>query len=206
MHGYTRDESERRAYASLEMVGLDQDVVDRKIQSYSKGMRQKVKVAQSIVHEPELLILDEPLAGTDPVGRKTLIGLINELAEQGIHSIVSSHVLYEIERLTNQVVLISAGQTLATGDFHEIRNLIDKHPHMVNITTSGARELGIALLELENVAAATVIDDQHLSVKTRAPDSFYDQLPKIIVDGGYEVREMFSPDDNLQAVFRYLVK
>ena len=206
MQGCTKNESERRAYASLKIVGLGKEVIDRKIRSYSKGMRQKVKVAQAIIYEPELLILDEPLAGTDPVGRKILIDLIKELAKQGIHSIVSSHVLYEIERLTNQVVLISAGQILATGDFHEIRKLIDKHPHAVNITTPDARKLGIALMELENVVAATVMDDQRLMVKTRAPDSFYDQLPGIIVDGGYEVREMFSPDNNLQAVFRYLVK
>ncbi|MEA2053945.1 MAG: ABC transporter ATP-binding protein [Candidatus Thermoplasmatota archaeon] len=206
MHGYGHNESEKKAYKSLETVGLNSRDMERKIKGYSKGMRQKVKVAQSIIHDPELLILDEPLAGTDPVGRKTIIELIRELANGGIHAIVSSHVLYEIEKLTEQVVLINAGQTLATGNIHEIRKLIDRHPHMVNLTTDNARKLGKELMEEESVVSARIIDEQHLSIKTREPDAFYQLLPEIIVKGKHEVNEIFSPDDNLQAVFKYLVK
>lgn len=206
MHGYSHSESERRAEEALKMVGFSGRDMKRKIKGYSKGMRQKVKVAQSILHDPELLILDEPLAGTDPMGRKTIIELIREMAKNGIHSIVSSHVLYEIEKLTEQVVLINDGQTLAVGNIHEIRRLIDKHPHTVNITTNNARKLGMELMKREDVVSVTIIDENHLSVKTREPDTFYKTLPEIIVKKKYGVNEIFSPDDNLQAVFKYLVK
>ena len=206
MHGYSHSESERRAYESLEMVGLSKKDMERKIKGYSKGMKQKVKIAQSILHEPELLILDEPLAGTDPIGRKTIIELIREMAKNGIHSIVSSHVLYEIEKLTEQVVLINDGQTIAAGNIHEIRELIDKHPHTVNVTTSNARKLGMELMKKESVISVSIIDENHLSVKTHKPEVFYKTLPEIIVRKKYEVSEIYSPDDNLQAVFKYLVK
>lgn len=206
MHGYTRSESEKRAHESLELVGFSRKNAERKIKGYSKGMRQKVKVAQSILHEPELLILDEPLAGTDPMGRKTIIDLIRNMAKNGIHTIVSSHVLYEIERLTEQVVLINEGRTVAAGNIHEIRKLIDKHPHTVNITTNNARKLGMELMKKKSVISASIIDENHLSVKTHEPEIFYKMLPEIISRKSYEVSEVFSPDDNLQAVFRYLVK
>jgi len=206
MHGYTRSESEKRAHESLELVGFSKKNAERKIKGYSKGMRQKVKVAQSILHEPELLILDEPLAGTDPMGRKTIIDLIRNMAKNGIHTIVSSHVLYEIERLTEQVVLINEGRTVAAGNIHEIRKLIDKHPHTVNITTNNARKLGVELMKKKSVISASIIDENHLSVKTHEPETFYKMLPEIISGKSYEVSEVFSPDDNLQAVFRYLVK
>ncbi len=206
MHGYSRSESEKRAYESLETVGFSRKDAERKIGGYSKGMRQKVKIAQSILHEPELLILDESLAGTDPIGRKTIIELIRKMAKNGIHSLVSSHVLYEVEKLTEQVVLVNDGRTVAAGDIHEIRKLIDKHPHTVNITVNNARKLGMELMKKESIVSVSIIDENHLSVKTHEPEVFYKTLPEIIVKKKYEVSEIFSPDDNLQAIFRYLVK
>lgn len=206
MHGFKKDESNKRAREVLNIVGLNREDTQRKIKGYSKGMRQKVKVAQSFIHNPELLILDEPLAGTDPKGRRTLTELIKKMAAEGMHIIVSSHVLYEIEGLTDQVVLIDAGRALATGKIHEIRGLIDQHPHTVNITSNDARELGKTLMEEDIVMSVTMMDENHVAVKTREPDKFYQRMLDIVVNRGYEVYEMFSPDDNLEAVFRYLVK
>lgn len=206
MHGYDKGASEKRAYEALAMVGLSRKDAERKIKGYSKGMRQKVKMAQAIVHEPELLILDEPLAGTDPMSRKTIMDLIRAMAKNGVHSIISSHVLYEIERLTEQVVLINEGRAIAAGDIHEIRKLIDTHPHTVNMTAQHARKLAMDLMKQKSVIAVSIIDENHLSVKTHEPETFYKMLPEIIARKNYDVSEMFSPDDNLQAVFRYLVK
>ena len=206
MHGFQKSESTKRAREALKIVGLNRDDSQRKIKGYSKGMRQKVKVAQAFIHNPELLILDEPLAGTDPMGRKTLAELIKKMAAEGTHIIVSSHVLYEIEGLTDQVVLIDDGRALATGHIHEIRGLIDQHPHTVNIATNDARRLGKTLMEEEIVLSVTLMDESHVAVKTHQPDKFYQRMPDIVVNGSYEVYEMFSPDDNLEAVFRYLVK
>lgn len=206
MHGYEKSESEKMAYEVLKLVGMDSRDVERKVKGYSKGMRQKVKVAQSFIHNPEVLIMDEPLAGTDPLGRKTIIELIKKLADAKTHVIVSSHVLYEIERLTDQIVLINTGRALARGNIREIRGLIDQHPHTVSIATRNARELGKELMNEASVISVEISDEGHLSVKTHEPDVFYQRLPNIIVQNKFVVDEMFSPDDNLQAVFRYLVK
>ncbi len=204
MNGYGRDESKRMAREALSMVGLED--MDRKIKSYSKGMRQKVKVAQALAHDPELLILDEPLSGTDPVGRNTIINLIREMAGRGKNVVVSSHVLYEIERLTEQVVLIDRGRMLAEGNIHEIRGLIDQHPHTVLIKTKHAREMGRELLREGHVINIEFSREGNLLVKTRDPNKFYQELPKIVSINDFEVEEFMSPDDNLQAVFKYLVK
>jgi ABC-2 type transport system ATP-binding protein len=203
LSGYSRGEAERRALEGMKLVGLEADM-DRPLGGYSKGMRQRTKLAQALAHNPQLLILDEPLNGTDPIGRARMMEVIQGLPEQGVSVIVSSHILYEVERLTDRVVLINHGKAIASGLIREIRRLIDDHPHTVRIGTSAPRALAKELAAQDHVAEI-VFDGDMLTVRTRDPEAFYRELPGIIVGADISVTSMESPDDNLEAVFRYLV-
>ncbi len=204
LSGYSREEANRRARDALEVVDLEEDM-NRPLAGYSKGMRQRAKLAQSLAHEPDLLILDEPLNGTDPVGRARMIEVIRGLPDVGISAVVSSHILFEVERLTDRVVLINNGKAIASGQVQEIRGLIDEHPHTVLIRTSKPRELAQLLAPENHVAEISFNSDGSLVVRTRDPETFYAELPRIVIEAGLSVHSMESPDDNLEAVFRYLV-
>jgi len=180
---------------------------DKKIGAYSKGMRQRIKIAQALVHEPDLLFLDEPLNGMDAIGRRRTINLIKELNANGKTVIVSSHILYEIEAMTNNILLINHGRILAEGNVHEIRELIDEHPHNVYIRCDKPRLLASILINYEDVASVELdVEDSGIVIETVKPDDFYSRLPAIILENNIKVENIHSPDDNLQAVFQYLVK
>ncbi len=202
--GYSREEASRRAEEAMRLVHLEGDM-NRPLAGYSKGMRQRAKLAQALAHEPRLLILDEPLNGTDPVGRAQMIRVIRGLPERGISAVVSSHILFEVERLTDSVVLINHGKAIASGRIQEIRRLIDEHPHTVLLSTPRPRDLAQALAAEDHVAEIALNADSSLVVKTRDPERFYSELPRIVAEGRIPVHAMESPDDNLEAVFRYLV-
>ncbi len=204
LSGYSRKEADERGRDAMEVVGLKEEM-NRPLVGYSKGMRQRAKLAQSLAHEPELLILDEPLNGTDPVGRVRMIEVIRGLPEIDISAVVSSHILFEIERLTDSVVLINNGKAIASGRVQEIRGLIDEHPHTVLIRMAEPRELAQLLAPEDHVAEINFNADGSLVVRTRDPEKFYSELPRIVVEAGLSVQAMESPDDNLEAVFRYLV-
>src|SRR6185436_20261498 len=140
LNGAGEREAGELAHRALEMVDL-LDARGKKIAAYSKGMRQRVKLAQALVHDPELLILDEPLSGMDPLGRRKTMKMIREWAKQGKSILVSSHILHEIESITSNILLINNGRILAEGNVHEIRDLIDTHPHTVYIRAEHPREL-----------------------------------------------------------------
>ena len=206
LSGLARKQARSRAAEVLERLGLG-PVGGRRVETYSKGMRQRLKFAQALVHEPELLILDEPLAGMDPIGRRDLLALIRRLAESGTDIILASHVLHEVESVTSRILLINRGRILAEGDVHEIRALIDKHPHHVRIACDRPRELAKKLLEAGDVLGVSVEPDEAtLTVETTQPDDFYARLPGVLVEGDFDVRTIESPDDNLAAVFKYLVE
>jgi ABC-2 type transport system ATP-binding protein len=181
--------------------------LDRKIGGYSKGMKQRMKIAGTLLHNPGTLILDEPLSGTDPLVRKELIDLIKRLHKESGHDvIVSSHVLFEIERMTRDVVLIYKGRAVATVDISEIRDLIDKHPHNIVIEGDGVDRLAKALLdEGYTVSVAYNQDRKGVTVQVLRPDDFFNRLPTLIEGTGCSVTKMYSLDDNLEAIFRYLV-
>jgi ABC-2 type transport system ATP-binding protein len=167
-------------------------------------MRQRIKLAQCIAHDPELILLDEPLNGVDPVGRATLSALMRQLSATGHHLIVSSHVLYEVERLTEQIVMIAHGQAIAQGDLHRIRDLIDSRPHMVDLESPDPRGLARLLGAWDHVVSIEFTGPEKLRVLTRSPDAFYAALPALVVTEKLMVRSVHSADDNLDAVFRYL--
>ena len=190
---------------ALDLVDLT-SVADRKIAAYSKGMRQRVKLAQALAHDPELLILDEPLSGMDPLGRRKTIRMIKEWGREGRSVLVSSHILHEIESMTSSVLLINQGRILAEGNVHHIRSLIDTHPHTVSVMADEPRALARALLDGDDVISLK-FEPGGLIVQTARPDVFYARLTEMAASGAHgEVHEVMSPDDNLQAVFQYLVK
>jgi ABC-2 type transport system ATP-binding protein len=169
-------------------------------------MRQRVKLAQALAHDPDLLILDEPLAGMDPIARRKTIRLIREWGRSGKSVIVSSHVLHEIEAMTSNILLINQGRILAEGDVHQIRDLIDEHPHTVHIRAAQPRLLAREFLAANDVLSLR-FEEGAVVVQTAKPDEFYTRLTSLAASGALgEIGEVTSPDDNLQAVFEYLVK
>jgi len=194
-----------RAEQALEIVELVRDK-DRLIRAYSRGMRQRLKFAQAIAHDPEIIILDEPLNGMDPLGKRKLIRLIKDYRGKGKTVIVSSHVLPEIEALTQDIILIHQGKIFAKGDIHYIRDLIESHPHMVSVKCAEPRRLA-ALFLAENYVLKLHFgpDPKALLVETNNRDKFFSLLLSVLVKNRIEVEEIASPDDNLQAVFDYLV-
>jgi len=203
LDGYPRYEAEGRATRAIATVGLT-DVANRRLRGFSKGMRQRVKVAQALAHDPKLLLLDEPLNGLDPLSRVQLLELFERLAAAGHHLIVSPHVLYEVERLTEEIVMISNGRVLATGNVHRLRDALDAHPHTIALRTKDPRRLAERLTGWENVTSLEIEEPDRLIVRTRAPDTFYRDLPGLVLDSSIDVSEVSSPDDNLEAVFRFL--
>ncbi len=192
------------AAAALDRVRLA-EAADRRISGYSRGMRQRLKFAQALAHGPDLLVLDEPLTGCDPLIRMELIALIRGLPAEGRSVLVSSHVLHEVEALTRRIVLIHRGRLVAEGEIGEIRGLIDRHPHTVIVRTDRPRELAAALAREPEVVEIR-IGDGVLHARTPQPDAFYRKLPAIALERACAVREISSPDDSLEAVFRYLTE
>jgi ABC-2 type transport system ATP-binding protein len=205
LNGLDETQAANAAKAALDQVDL-MPAADKKIGAYSKGMRQRVKMAQALVHDPELLILDEPLSGMDPIMRRKTIRLIKEWARAGKSVLVSSHILHEIEAMTSNILLVHNGRILAEGNVHQIRDLIDEHPHTVYIKADDPRELARRFLADDNMLSLK-FDPGALIIQTAKPDLFYARLTELAASGeAGAVDEVTSPDDNLQAVFQYLVK
>ena len=205
LNGLGEQASLAAARAALERVDL-MDAANKKIGGYSKGMRQRVKLAQALAHDPELLILDEPLSGMDPIARRRTIRLIKDWAREGRSILVSSHILHEIEAMTSSILLINNGRILAEGDVHQIRELIDEHPHTVHVRAARPRDLAREFLTRDDVLSLK-LEQGAIVVETSKPDSFYRYLTELAADGrAGEITEVTSPDDNLQAVFKFLVK
>ena len=202
LEGAAADAAAQRALETVDLVAA----AGRKIGAYSKGMRQRLKLAQAIAHDPDLLVLDEPLAGLDPIGRRQVIRVIKDRGRAGRSVVVSSHVLHEIELMTSNILLLHNGKILAEGNVHQIRDLIDEHPHTVRITASDPRRLARHLLDWSHVIGMQ-LQDGAVVAQTNRPDAFYTELTALAAgDAAGAVGEVTSPDDNLQAVFSYLVK
>jgi ABC-2 type transport system ATP-binding protein len=183
------------------------EAANKRIGAYSKGMRQRVKLAQALVHDPQLMILDEPLSGMDPIGRRKTIRLIREWGRSGKSVVVSSHILHEIESMTSNILLITNGRILAEGDVHQIRELIDEHPHTVYVRAEDPRRIAREFLDMSDDVRSMKFEPDAVVVETGKPDQFYARLTEMAASGEFgAIDEVTSPDDNLQAVFQYLVK
>ena len=201
--GFDDAECRRRADHALEQVALT-EARDRKIGGYSKGMRQRIKMAQSLAHDPQVLLLDEPLSGMDPVNRRRTVDLVKKLGREGRTVLVSSHILHEVEAMTRRVLLIHNGRILAEGDVREIHDLMDEHPHTVALRARDPRALARAVVGAPHVLSLTFgAEGEWVTVQTARPDEFYSAVVDAAVEAG--VSEMYSPDENLESVFKYLV-
>jgi ABC-2 type transport system ATP-binding protein len=191
------------AASAIEQVDLDPD--DRRaLATYSKGMRQRVKLAQAIVHDPRLIVLDEPLSGLDPRQRLRMVELFHRLGDQGRCVIVSSHVLEEVERFGSRVIVVSRGRMAAEGDFREIRALMDDRPHEIRIRADDSRRLAVGLLERGLVGAVT-LEDTAVVVETGDVRALSRAVAPLAIELEVELLELVPLNDDLESVFRYLV-
>jgi ABC-2 type transport system ATP-binding protein len=205
LSGLSRRDAREAARQTIESVGMTKNQ-DRPIRGYSKGMRQRIKMAQTLVHDPDVLFLDEPFTGTDPVARRDLMDIVLRLGAEGKSVLVSSHVLHEVQSLTPDIVLLNHGRLVAAGRVREIRDLIDKHPHHIVLACDEYRQLAGRVLAWPDVEGVRVMaDESALMVETRSPDAFYGRLPELSLEDGMAIKAVYSDDDNLEAVFKYLV-
>jgi ABC-2 type transport system ATP-binding protein len=195
---------EQAATAALGEVALT-DVGSKPVGQFSKGMRQRVKVAAALVNDPEVLILDEPLTGLDPVQRRHMIALFHRLGADGRCVLVSSHVLDEVARIGTRVLVIAQGRLVATGDYRDLRELMDDRAHRIRVGTSAPRRLAAALVERGLVAGLSV-DDSGVLVETLDVDQFGRRLAGLCLELGVRLTEVHPLDDDLESVFRYLVE
>jgi ABC-2 type transport system ATP-binding protein len=205
LHGFDRHTAERKAWQTLERVGLDA-AAKRKIAGYSKGMRQRVKLAHAYCHDPRVLVLDEPLNGLDPMGRAEMIDLFRELAADGRHVLVSSHILHEVDMISDVVVMIHGGSIVAEGSIRAVREEIKAHPIQILIRCDRPHAIAARVFSLEHVVEARILDeDRGVLIRTRDADALYDRLNRIIVETGVEVETVAPADESVRAVYDYLI-
>lgn len=202
--GYPRDIARQRTEDVLERVGMA-DRAERRLRGYSKGMRQRIKLAQALIHDPELLVLDEPLSGIDPIGRQESIALFRALAEQGKCLLVSSHELEELEKLTDHVAIMARGRIAAVGTVPQIRDLLDHHPLSIRIRSDQGRELAGQLLLLDGVVGVDLGEDGELVVRARNPRQFFRDFTRLVLEENYQVQHLETLDDSTHAVLGYLL-
>jgi ABC-2 type transport system ATP-binding protein len=224
--GYPRREARRRTEAALERVGMS-GRAERCIRGYSKGMRQRIKLAQALLHEPELLVLDEPLSGIDPVGRWEFVRLFRDLAAHGKCLLISSHELEELEKLTDHIAIMAHGRIAAVGTVAQIRDRLDNHPLLVRLDVkkgsprdNGAatadtveqRRLAASLLKLPGVVGVELLDSRPedagapVLVRARNPQQFFHDLTRLVLEEWYEITRLETLDDSAQAVLGYLLR
>ena len=205
VHGYARGEVRDLTQAALERVSM-QDASERKVAGYSKGMRQRIRLAQSIAHNPSVLILDEPLNGLDPMARAEIIRLFQSLAAEGLYLVISSHILHEVDMMSDSVVLMHNGYVVAEGDVHGVRDEIEEHPMQILVRCDRPQVLAARLFEHEHTIEARIHDDRRgLFVKTRRPDDFYLLLNRLVTENNLRVESVAPADDDLNAVYHYLI-
>lgn len=205
VHGLTKKEADAKAWRAIERVDLV-EAAHRKVAGYSKGMRQRMRLAQSIAHEPSVMILDEPLNGLDPMARAETTRLFRQLAKEGLHLIVSSHILHELDEMSDRVVLINNGYILAEGGIGGVREEMEEHPMQIMIRCDQPQQFAARIFASDNVVEATIHPDrQGLFVKTRNADAFYLLLNRIVAEGDLNVETVAPVDDNLNAVYHYLI-
>ena len=204
LFGYARVEAEEKAWKALERVRLT-EAAGRKVGAYSKGMRQRVRLAQAIAHDPELLVLDEPLNGLDPLVRAETIDLFRSLAAEGKHVILSSHVLQEVDVISDQVVLIANGMIVAEGQIRGVRDEIDEHPSQYIVRCHGASEVASRLFDEDHITEVRLLDDRMgILVMTRDRERFARALGRIAVDG-HKIEAVLPADENVDALYEYLI-
>jgi ABC-2 type transport system ATP-binding protein len=205
VHGFDRAEAEKLAWEALQRVNMT-DAAHRKVAAYSKGMRQRIKLAHSMCHKPQVLILDEPLNGLDPMARAETIALFEEWGKQGLHVIVSSHILHEVDRISDQVILLSHGYVVAEGEIQGVRSEVKDQPMQILVRCNRPAMLASRLFQQDHVVEARIHDDgKGLLVRTRDADGLYLLLNRVILETGLEVETVAPADEDVNSVYQYLI-
>ncbi|HET9225812.1 MAG TPA: ABC transporter ATP-binding protein [Thermoanaerobaculia bacterium] len=206
VHGFAHVEADKMTWEAIERVGLT-EAAERKVAGYSKGMRQRIKLAQAIAHRPSVLILDEPLNGLDPMARAEVIALFRQLADAGLYVIVSSHILHEVDLISDQVVLINGGYIVAEGEIGGVRDeMEEEHPVQVLVRCDKPSLLASRVFEQDHVVEARIEEDgKSLLVRTRSADKFYMMLNQIVLDTGLGIETVMPTDADVNAVYQYLI-
>lgn len=205
VHGFRRARARELAQRALERVSLV-DAAERKVAGYSKGMRQRIKLAQAIAHEPEVMVLDEPLNGLDPMARAEAIALFRELADEGLHVLISSHILHEVDMLSDRVILLNRGYVVAEGEIQGVRGEMKEHPMQIFVRCDRAAELASRVFEQDDVVEVAMHEDRGgLMVRTRSADRFFLAFNDLVLQEGFQVDAIGPADESVQAVYQYLV-
>jgi ABC-2 type transport system ATP-binding protein len=205
VHGLGHGEARERTETALERVGLEA-AAERRVAGYSKGMRQRIKLAQALAHEPRVLVLDEPLNGLDPMARAEVIELFQHFAAEGLHVIVSSHILHEVDLISDRVILLNSGYVVAEGEIEGVRTEIQEHPIQVFVRCDRPALLASRLFAHDHVVEVRLHEDrQGLLVRTKDADRFHLLLNRIVLEEELAVEEMGPADEDVQAVYDYLI-
>lgn len=205
LRGAGRREADQRALDALAQVGL-LEAANRKVAGYSKGMRQRIKLAHAIAHDPRILVLDEPLNGLDPMARAETIALFEQWGGQGRHVIVSSHILHEVDRISDQVILLSHGYVVADGQIQGVRSEVTDHPIQILVRCARPAEVASRFFEQEQIVEARITDDRDgIVIRTRDADRFYLLLNRLVAEGGVQLESVAPVDEDVSSVYQYLI-
>jgi ABC-2 type transport system ATP-binding protein len=205
LHGMGGADAYRLGFEALERVGLT-EAAHRKIAGYSKGMRQKIRLAQAIAHHPRVLVLDEPLNGLDPMARAESLALFEELSRQGMHLVISSHILDEVDRISDRVVLITGGYLVAEGNIHTVRSEVRDKPMQVLIRCDRPELLASRMFTLNHCVEARLhTDGQGVFLRTTDVDEFYRLLNAVATEGLVNIEAVAPADDDTHAIYQYLI-
>jgi len=205
LHGLRAEEADRLTAEALDRVGMT-DAADRKVAAYSKGMRQRIRLALALSHRPEVLVLDEPLNGLDPMARAECLALFKGLAAEGLHVVISSHILHEVDRVSDHVVLLSHGYVVAEGQIHDVRTEVTDHPMQMLVRCHRPHVLAAGLFAAEHVVEVRIHPDgQGLLVRTRDAAAFHRQLNRIVLETEIGLEAVSPADDDVGAVYQYLI-
>jgi ABC-2 type transport system ATP-binding protein len=205
LRGLASGDAARLTTEAIQRVNLSESA-HRRVAGYSKGMRQRIRLAQSIAHHPTVLVLDEPLNGLDPMARAESIALFEALGKQGMHVVISSHVLHEVDKISDQVVLMSYGYVVAEGQIHGVRTEVKEHPMQILVRCENPNLLAARLFSQDHVVEAKLnVDGKGVLIRTKDADMFYQMLNKIIVDENFVVDTVAPNDDDVNSVYQYLI-
>jgi len=205
LRGITRQEAQRLACEAIERLGMG-EAAGRKVAGYSKGMRQRIRLAQATAHHPTVLVLDEPLNGLDPMARAESIALFEALGREGLHVIVSSHVLHEVDKISDQVVLMSYGYVVAEGQIHGVRSEVKEHPMQILVRCGNPNRLAARLFSQDHVVEAKLNSDgKGVLVRTRDAGQFYGLLNRIVVEEDFALEAVAPADDDVNSLYQYLI-
>jgi len=205
LHGMSKTDAYRLTFEAIERVHLG-DAAFRKIAGYSKGMRQKIRLAQAIAHHPRVLVLDEPLNGLDPMARAESIALFEELGRQGMHLIISSHILDEVDRISDRVILVTGGYLIAEGNIHQVRQEVHEKPMQVFIRCDNPQLLASKMFAINHCVEARLhADGKGVFLRTADIDQFYSMLNTMAADGLVKIEAVAPADDDANAIYQYLI-